>query len=74
MLDQVRAGDLGFVKREHHGVLFARARALLVSDHGPSEELDEQLAYALQHVLDSQREDALQFDAWVRRRAESARS
>lgn len=73
MLDQVRAGDLGFVQREHHGVLVAWAHALLVSDHGPSDELDEQLAYALQHTTDSQREDDLRFDAWVRRRAESAR-
>ena len=74
MVDQVRAGDLGYVTREHHDVLFARALALLVSDHGPSRELDEQLAHALEHVLDSQRENAVEFDVWVRERAASATS
>ena len=73
MVDQVRGGDLGDVTREHHDVLFARALALLVSDNGPSRELDTQLACALEHVLDSQREDATEFDAWVRERAASAR-
>ena len=68
----MREGDLGFIKREFHPVLFADAQALLLSDRGPSAELDEQLAYGLEHVTDTQREDALEFEAWVRARAASA--
>ena len=74
LVDQVRAGDLGFLRREHHDVLFARAQTLLLSDDGPSTELDEQLGYALGHVLPAQSAEAEEFDAWVRRRAASAGS
>ncbi|MDH2415261.1 DUF4304 domain-containing protein [Nocardioides sp. CER19] len=74
MVEQVRAGDLGFAKREFHGVFFARAEAVLLSDYGPSAELDEQLSYALEHVIDSQRAHAMEFDDWVRKRAASASS
>ena len=72
MVDQVRAGDLGYIKREYHAELFAHAQALLLSDQGPSAELDEQLAYALDHARGAQRDDALEFDAWVRERAGAA--
>ena len=74
MVDQVRAGDLGFIKREFHAELFAHAQAMLLADRGPSAELDEQLAYALDHAHGAQREGAREFDAWVRERARTAGS
>jgi hypothetical protein len=69
LMAQVRAGDLGHMKRKPVDVFFARAAALLLSDAGPSAELDEQLAHALEHTPDKHREHAESFDAWVRRRA-----
>ena len=72
MLEQVRNGDLGYIKREIFGVVFARAGALLLMDKGPSVELDEQLDYALEHVTPQQREHALRFDSWVRQQARAA--
>ena len=71
MLDQVRAGDLGFIKREFHPVLFAHAQAMLLSDEGPSAELNEQLAYALDHAHGAQREGVREFVAWVRERSQT---
>lgn len=66
MLEQVRRGDLGFARREHLGVFFARAEALLLMDGGDEDALEERLAYALAHVDTQQLEHARRFDAWVR--------
>jgi hypothetical protein len=46
MLDQVRQGDLGDMKRASSGVYFARAEALLLMDMGPSDALEERLSFA----------------------------
>lgn len=67
MLEQVRQGDLGFAQRQNLGVFFARAEALLLMDSGEHEALEEQLAFALGHVVDGQEDSARQFDAWVRK-------
>jgi len=73
MLDQIRQGDLGDMKRANFGVYFARAEALLLMGQGPGEELDAKLAYALEHVMPAQRENAELFDEWVRAQAQGAR-
>lgn len=72
MLEQVRSGILGNWKRSSHGVLFARAEALLLMDGGPSPELHERLQFALESCMPQQREHALEFDAWVRQQADHA--
>ena len=66
MLDQVRRGDLGFMKREYFDILFARAEALLLMDRGHSEALETRLRYALERCPDHSKEHAEKFDAWVR--------
>ena len=57
------------MKRESFGVLFARAEALLAMEQGPSEELEDGLQYTLKHCLPAQKENARQFDEWVRRQS-----
>lgn len=69
MLDQIRRGDLGDFRREHHAVYFARAEALLLMDLGPSAALDACLTSALEGGMPEQRERAEQFDNWVRDQA-----
>ena len=69
MLDQVRRGDLGYMKRASYKVFFARAEALLIMDLGPSGRLDDRLRFALKHSIPSQKDDAARFDAWVRDQA-----
>ena len=72
MLEQVRTGGLGHWKRSSAGVFLARAEALLLMDGGPSRALDERLQYALENCIPQQRENALEFDAWVRQQANLA--
>ena len=74
MLDQVRRGDLGYLTKEHHGIFFARAEALLLMDNGPSEELEEQLRLARDGCIPAQQEAALHFDTWVRDQSRQAAS
>jgi hypothetical protein len=61
------------MKRESQAVFFARAEAVLLMDRGPNAELVERLQFALDNCIPSQRENALEFDAWVREQANSAR-
>lgn len=72
MLEQVRTGTLGNWKRSSHDVLFARAEALLLMDGGPRPELHQRLQFALENCIQEQRENALEFDAWVRQQANLA--
>ncbi len=69
MLRQVRAGHLGWMKRDHHAVFFARAEALLLMDGGDSGPLNDALARALDGVVERQKEHAERFDRWVRQQA-----
>jgi len=69
MLEQVRSGDLGLMKRASLGVFFSRAEALLVADDGPGPELDRLLAEAYANTMDTQRDHARRFETWVRQRA-----
>jgi len=69
MLDQVRAGDLGMMKRASFDVFFARAEALLIAEGGPSPALDRLLADATANTMATQRENAERFEAWVRQRS-----
>ncbi len=71
MLDQVRSGQLGLLERQAGDAWFAQVEALLLSDLGPSAEVDDHLAYALEHVSASHREHAVLFDGWIRERAAS---
>ena len=66
MLEKIRTGHLGPMKRENFDVFFARAEALLLMDAGPSEALESSLARAREGVIPTQRENAEGFDAWVR--------
>jgi hypothetical protein len=72
MLDQIRHGDLGHMKRSNFRVFFARAEALLLMDQGPSEALEESLPNALEHCMPGQEEHARMFDEWVREQAREA--
>ncbi len=72
MLQQVRSGDLGMVKQANFEVFFACAAALLLMDAGPSDELETNLHLALAGCMPSEREDAHEFDQWVRQQASSA--
>ena len=72
MMTRLREGDLGIMKRSNFGVLFARAEALLLMDHGASDELESRLDYALTNVTPTQRQSAERFDVWVR--AEAAKT
>lgn len=72
MLEQVRTGSLGNWKRSSFGLFFARAEALLLMDGGPSSELHERLQSALENCPPRQRENVLEFDAWVREQANHA--
>ncbi|GIF49335.1 uncharacterized protein DUF4304 [Asanoa ferruginea] len=72
MLDQVRRGDLGFMKRKYFDAFFARAEALLLIDRGHSDALENSLRYALDHCPDHSREHAERFDAWARQQRRAA--
>jgi hypothetical protein len=72
MLDKVRRGDLGFMKRPNVAGLFAQAEALLVMNQGPSEELERSLRCALEHSTPAQKKTAVRFDEWVRGQAQTA--
>ena len=72
MMTRLQDGDLGMMKRSNFGVFFARAEALLLMDAGPSDALETQLNYALHEVMPTQRENAEQFDTWVRTEAAKA--
>lgn len=69
MLEQLRRGSLGDMKRENFGIFFARAEALLLMDKGPSDALEEMLRYAREQAMPQQHDSAERFDAWVRAQA-----
>jgi hypothetical protein len=70
MLAALRRGDLGFMKRENFPVFFARAEALLLMDSGLTERLESLLTEALNGAMAAQRQNADDFDGWVRSQAE----
>jgi uncharacterized protein DUF4304 len=72
MMTRLEDGDLGMMTRTNFGVSFARATALLLMDAGPSDALESQLNYAFDNVIETQRESAQRFDAWVRAEAAKA--
>lgn len=41
-------------------------------DQGPSEQLEESLRNALEHCMPAQKENAMQFDQWVRGQSRAA--
>jgi hypothetical protein len=74
MLERVRRGDLGFMKRENFGgTIFDRAEAVLLMCEGPSDALNSLLMRALDGVRPEQREHAERFNEWVLEQARTAR-
>ena len=71
MVEQARAGDLGFVTREHAPGYVATGLAVLLSDYGTSDELDEQLDLMLATSTTRALEHARELVAWIRARAAS---
>jgi hypothetical protein len=70
MIEQVREGELGFVRRANgYRGYFARAEAVMLSEHGPSDELEALLIVAVDDAMPAQRESAEAFAEWVRMRA-----
>lgn len=72
LLDRIRSGDLGHMKRQHFEVFFARAEALLLAESGPSPRLEELLNYATANAMSRQHDNAVRFAEWVRARATRA--
>lgn len=73
MLERIRSGDLGFMKRENFGsTIFDRAEALLLMDQGQSDALNSLLKSALDGVRPEQREHAERFNEWVQEQAKTA--
>jgi hypothetical protein len=73
MLERIRSGDLGLMKRENFGgIIFDRAEALLLMGEGPSDALNSLLTRALDGVRPEQREHAERFNAWVLEQAQIA--
>lgn len=68
MLGQIRAGDLGDIRGAK--AYLARAEAAMLSDDGPSAELERLLAVSVSESMERQRENAREFADWVRARAE----
>jgi hypothetical protein len=73
MLERIRSGDLGFMKRENFGgSIFDSAEALLLMGEGPSAALNAPLTRTLDGVRPEQREHAERFNEWVLEQAETA--
>jgi hypothetical protein len=70
MIQQIRDGELGHVRRSFgYRGYFARAEAVLLSERGPSDELEALLTVAVDDAMPAQREHAEAFAEWVRMRA-----
>lgn len=67
-------GDLGHIQRRSgsYGIFFARARALLLMDKGPSEALERSLEQARENLLQKHESYADHFESWVRQQASAA--
>ncbi|WP_438854246.1 hypothetical protein [Agromyces sp. M3QZ16-3] len=60
------------MKREHQGIFFSRAEALMLMDEGPSEALEACLVRAMGSAIPvTARDYAEEFDRWVRSNATS---
>ena len=68
LLRQIRSGDLGDIRGAT--AYLARAEAVMLSDDGPSDELERLLGISIGESMESQRENAREFADWVRDRAE----
>jgi len=71
MVEHARAGDLGFRTRGHAPGYVATALAVLLSDSGASDELDEQLDLMLETSTASALAATRELVAWIRARAAS---
>lgn len=69
-LEQVRSGELGHIRSAFgYAGYFARAEAILLTELGPSEELEQLLQLQIEEWLAQHRESAEEFAEWARRRA-----
>ena len=71
MVEHARAGDLGFLTRDHAPGYVATGLAVLLSDSGTSDELDEQLDLMLETSTAPALEGTRELAAWIRARAAS---
>ena len=69
ILATVRAGDLGMLKHAQYPGLFAFAEAVLISDEGPSDRLEELLDAAREQAPGDRKEAAERYTDWIRERA-----
>ncbi|RZU73576.1 uncharacterized protein DUF4304 [Micromonospora kangleipakensis] len=69
LLDQIRSGDLGYMKAKNFPVFFARAEALMLAENGSNPRIEELLADATANVMPAQHDNAVRFAEWVRNRA-----
>lgn len=71
-LATLRAGDLGMIKIENFIGLFPFAEAVLLSDDGPSDRLEELLELAHVQAVPERKDSAARYAAWIRARARAA--
>ncbi len=71
LLARVQKQDLGFFKGPGHEAYFSHAEALLLSDRGPSAELDQALRRNRESATPYQLRHVGEFETWIRRRAAS---
>ncbi|MGC5021267.1 DUF4304 domain-containing protein [Micromonospora sp. DT47] len=69
LLDQIRCGDLGYMKARNFGAFFARAEALMLAENGSSPRLEELMSFGTANVIPAQHDNAVRFAEWVRNRA-----
>ncbi|MGH8879343.1 MAG: DUF4304 domain-containing protein [Stackebrandtia sp.] len=69
MIAQIRNRDLGMIRGQKWTGLLARAEAVMLSDHGPSHDLDRLLEVEVTEATPPQRDNAERFADWVRNRA-----
>ncbi len=70
-LASLRAGDLGMLKAEHFTGVFAFAEAVLISDEGPGERLEELLRISWEQAEPDRKASAERYGDWIRRRAKT---
>lgn len=69
MIRTVRAGDLGMLKLDQYPGLFDFAEAVLISEDGPSDRLDELLVIIRAQAPAARKQDVERYALWIHERA-----
>ncbi|RNL81425.1 DUF4304 domain-containing protein [Nocardioides marmorisolisilvae] len=69
MVATVRAGDLGMLKHAQYPGLFVFAEAVLISEDGPSDRLEELLEAAKAQVAPERAEALARYSLWIHERS-----